>query len=617
MDMTREGPWFASVAGELRGCDVAVGGPVIINQASHAEGSVGKRTGTLAKLSVVLIVLSCALVGCSGSGEGKGALQAALLNGKPMTCHGVVTDVRRTLRSVTAGAPSAARRLASAARVVGQYESEAPKGHSSEATAVLDGLASVSGSSRTSHGLTVNPALPAAAKDLAALNRTCSTSNQDTTSLPVEVRKIKHVVIIMQENRSFDHYFGTYPGADGIPEKNGVFTVCLPNPATGGCSAPHHASGPTDHGGPHTYAASEADIDHGKMDGFIRQWEATRKYCHEGDHASRPTCEAESAKPDVMGYHDRADIPNYWAYADNFVLQDHMFEPNLGWSQPSHLSLVSGWSAVCRNPYHAETCRPSVTFNDIDPKWPHQPSYAWTDITYLLHSYGVSWRYYVAPGSVNDCEGTNDQMIHCTPGVPGFEPIGTPEPWNPLPDFTDVRADHQVKNVRFNPKFFASAAAGTLPSVSWVEPGWYDSEHPPTSITDGQAWVTRVINAAMEGPDWKDTVVFLAWDDWGGFYDHMAPPSVDGEGYGLRVPGLMISPYAKHGYIDHQTYSFDVYLRFIEDLFMRGQRLDPYTDGRWDPRPDIRDNAPILGNLMHEFDFQQPPRRPLILPVRP
>ena len=112
-------------------------------------------------------------------------------------------------------------------------------------------------------------------------------------------------------------------------------------------------------------------------------------------------------------------------------------------------------------------------------------------------------------------------------------------------------------------------------------------------------------------------MVFLSWDDWGGFYDHVVPPKVDENGYGLRVPGLVISPYAKKGYIDHQTLSFDAYLKFIEDVFLNGQRIDPKTDERPDPRPDVRENAPQLGNLLEDFDFSQTPRTPLVLPTEP
>jgi hypothetical protein len=118
----------------------------------------------------------------------------------------------------------------------------------------------------------------------------------------------------------------------------------------------------------------------------------------------------------------------------------------------------------------------------------------------------------------------------------------------------------------------------------------------------------------MQGPDWNSTAIFLAWDDWGGFYDHVRPPHVDQNGYGLRVPALVISPYARQGYIDHQTLSFDAYLKFIEDDFLAGRRIDPKTDGRPDPRPDVRENASILGNIVNDFDFNQTPRAPLILP---
>ena len=143
------------------------------------------------------------------------------------------------------------------------------------------------------------------------------------------------------------------------------------------------------------------------------------------------------------------------------------------------------------------------------------------------------------------------------------------------------------------------------------------SEHPPATSSAGQAYVTSLINAVMRSPDWNSTAIFVAWDDWGGFYDHVVPPVVDANGYGLRVPGLVISAYAKVGYIDHQTLSFDAYVKFIEDDFLNGQRLDPSTDGRPDPRPDVRENAPQLGDIAQAFDFDQPPRPPMILPVHP
>jgi phospholipase C len=136
-------------------------------------------------------------------------------------------------------------------------------------------------------------------------------------------------------------------------------------------------------------------------------------------------------------------------------------------------------------------------------------------------------------------------------------------------------------------------------------------------VAEGQAYVTSLVNAVMQGPDWSSTAIFLSWDDWGGFYDHVVPPKVDANGYGLRVPGLVISPYAKQGYIDHQTLSFDAYAKFIEDVFLGGERLDPQTDGRPDSRPNVRESVPILGNLASDFNFDQAPRPPLLLPLAP
>jgi phospholipase C len=193
----------------------------------------------------------------------------------------------------------------------------------------------------------------------------------------------------------------------------------------------------------------------------------------------------------------------------------------------------------------------------------------------------------------------------------------TPGIWNPLPYFTTVQQDDQLQDVVSLGNYFKAAKAGTLPAVSWIDPTGSVSEHPPALVTAGQTYVTNLVNAAMRGPEWRSTAIFLAWDDWGGFYDHVVPPTVDENGYGLRVPGIVISPYARHGFIDHQILSFDAYDKFIEDDFLGGQRLDPATDGRPDPRPDVRESEPILGNLVADFDFKQKPRKPLVLNPHP
>jgi phospholipase C len=427
-----------------------------------------------------------------------------------------------------------------------------------------------------------------------------------TAPAGVGIHAIRHVVVIMQENRSFDHYFGTFPGADGIPMHNGVPTVCETDPKTNRCIRPYHDPNDSNGGGPHSFDAATGDIDGGKMDGFVREARAAPA-CGAG--LAAPTCSGFTFDiTDVMGYHDDREIPNYWTYARTFVLQDHLFEPVLSWSLPQHLFLVSGWSAKCSVPHESASCAPSGDQVDSpdDPYGP-RPDYAWTDLTYLLHRAHVSWRYYVAKGTEPDCADGSTTCYHPP------QSAATPGNWNPLPYFDTVRVDGESSNVADLSTFSSAAAAGTLPAVSWIVPSETTSEHPRSSVRAGQAYVTTLLNAVMTSPDWSSTAVLLSWDDWGGFYDHVAPPPVDAAGYGLRVPGLVISPYARRGYVDHQILSHDAYLRFIEDDFLAGQRLDPRHDGRPDPRPGVRESAPALGDLSADFDFSQPPRPPFVL----
>ncbi len=437
---------------------------------------------------------------------------------------------------------------------------------------------------------------------------------------PQGIHQIKHIIVVMQENRSFDSYFGTYPAADGIPMTDGTPTGCIPDPQTGQCVKPYVDHADVNGGGPHGQVNATADIDGGKMDGFVGQAVDAKKGCKD---PTNPAC-ANSAMPDVMGYHTQSDIPNYWAYARDFVLQDHMFEPNASWSLPEHLFMVSEWSAHCTQHDNPGSCVNALQSPGTPPNGDpvptaaggsapaKRPIYAWTDLTYLLHQHHVSWRYYVVAGTEPDCE--DDTQVSCSPVSQSAK---TPGIWNPLPYFDTVRNDHQLGNIQSVDRFYQAAKRGTLPAVSWVVPSGTVSEHPPAPVSFGQSYVTSLINAVMRSPDWNSTAIFLAWDDWGGFYDHVVPPSVDVNGYGLRVPGLVISPYAKRGHIDHQTLSFDAYDKFIEDDFLGGQRLDPRTDGRPDPRPDVREDVKILGNLTSDFDFSQQPRAPVLLPVHP
>ncbi len=434
-----------------------------------------------------------------------------------------------------------------------------------------------------------------------------TTTPATTTTNPANsIHKIQHVIVIMQENRSFDSYFGTYPGADGIPMNNGVPTVCVNDPQSGQCVKPFHNTQDLNHGGPHGSANASADINGGKMDGFIAQAEKGKGSCVDSND---PACSG-SGRTDVMGYHDSHEIPNYWSYAKNFVLQDHMFEPDASWSLPAHLFMISAWSASCSKQGDPSSCVSNIK-GPVPLKQANKytADYAWTDLTYVLHKANVGWAYYVAPGTEPDCadDAASCQAVKQKAKTPGI--------WNPLPNFDTVHQDGQLANIQSMNNFCMAAKNGSLPAVSWITPNGKESEHPPALVSTGQSYVTGLVNAVMQGPDWNSTAIFLAWDDWGGFYDHVVPPKVDQNGYGLRVPGLVISPYARQGYIDHQTLSFDAYLKFIEDDFLNGQRLDPKTDGRPDPRPTVRENVPILGDLSSDFDFSQTPRAPQVLPT--
>ena len=437
---------------------------------------------------------------------------------------------------------------------------------------------------------------------------TSAPATADRSKEPLHgIEHLQHLIFIVQENRSFDHYFGTFPGADGIPvDDRGSFTVCAPDPVTEICAPPYHDDTAVDNGGPHNWAASDSDIDGGRMDGFARSARRVTTGCRAGE----AECEASLGpddQPDAMGYHDAREIPNYWEYAEHYLLQDRMFAPSDSWTLPSHLFLVSGWSAFCSDPWDPMTCREDVHLRDVvDPKhgWHRPVLWGWTDITYLLDRAGVSWAFYA---------GTN--LCTSRPCPPKADtPIQ-----DVLRSFATVREDRSLRRIHPHADFIRALGEHSLPSVSWIVPGRGGiSEHPGTGapVQEGQAYVTRLINAVMRSSSWSTSAIFLTWDDWGGFYDHVRPPVVDDLGFGIRVPGLVISPWVRPG-IDHQTLSFDAYLKLIEDVFLGGARLDPKTDGRPDPRPVVREELHLLGDLRNEFDFRQDPLPRLLLPPEP
>jgi phospholipase C len=440
---------------------------------------------------------------------------------------------------------------------------------------------------------------------------------------------IQHVIVIMQENRSFDSYFGTFPGANGIPmDDAGVPTVCLPTYDAGSwdfadCVQPYHEVRNYNGGGPHGLQDTIIDENGGAMNGFLIDLGLvgtvgpTPCVGQTNPQACTTAPLVAVLTHDQMGYHTEAEIPNYWSYARAFVLQDAMFQANADWSPSAHLFMVSGWSAFCTSidPFSCVNYGGPGLVADLETfdggygVSPKPNVYSWTDLTYLLHQAGISWKYYLGEGNEPDCD---EGEMTCPPIPMEGDTLSL---WNPLPGFVTVAEDGELGNiVTGTDQFLLDLQNGLLPAVSWIVPADQTSEHPPNGVAEGQDYVTSLINAVMQSPEWSSTAIFLAWDDWGGFYDHVLPPVVDENGYGIRVPGLVISPWAKPGYIDHQVLTSDAYLKFVEDVFLGGERLDPTTDGRPDPRPSVRENEPILGDLMNDFDFQQVPLPPLVLP---
>ena len=445
-------------------------------------------------------------------------------------------------------------------------------------------------------------------------------------ALPVP---IKHVVIIMQENRSFDSYFGTYPGADGIPA--GTCVPLDPSKPSGECVAPFHDQLDANTGGPHTAHDAGVDLNNGVTkalkNGFVYSQETGVFYVCSRTHPNNsPMCTSfldGLARHDVMGYHTADEIPHYWAYAQHFVLQDRLFEAARSYSLGEHLYLTSEWQARCRNSADAMTCTsdPNLPFPNAETQYP------WVTLFQLLDLHSVSWKYYISSGFQPDCE---DGEMSCDLQTVGAEVDFI---WNPVRFFAYVKqqgAGYLAAHNAPTEQFLDDVANGQLPQVAWIVPSKDVSEHPCSSLTEGMDYVTSLVNAIMKSPSWPSTAIFISWDDFGGFFDHVTPPIVDFTasnqqvlGYGLRVPGLMISPYARAGMIDHALYSHDAYATLIENLFLSGARLDPDALGTPDNRPDIRDaitsakfldgHVEPIGNLLDEFDFTQPPLPPLVL----
>ena len=378
--------------------------------------------------------------------------------------------------------------------------------------------------------------------------------------------KIDHIVWIIQENHSFDNYFGTYPRANGFPPS----TCLLKTPGSSECVAPFHmpeGAPPCDMD--HSWQVAHAAYDNGKMDGFI--W-------------------AEGS-PFTMGYYDERDIPNYWNYARHFTLCDNFFSSLMGPSSPNHLFTVAAQSGGETN--NVETFEQLKEFLD-DPD-----GFTFASMVDLLEKARVSWKYYVEAEPTPASE----------KGRAWWPRLYYPQPdtftlWNPLPGFKSIREDpKKMARLVSTEDYFRDLKEGTLPQVAWLIPRFNDSEHPPEPIgpvAQGMWYVTRLVNALMESPYWRNSVIFLTWDDYGGFYDHVQPPFIDAYGYGPRVPTIVISPYARAGYISHQMYDFTSMLKFIEVRYGL-------------PHLALRDDR--ASTMEDCFDFNQSPNPPLVIPI--
>jgi phospholipase C len=340
--------------------------------------------------------------------------------------------------------------------------------------------------------------------------------------------QITHVVILMMENRSFDHMFGRFPGVNGLQEPQ----------------APNPLLTDVDHTGPATLAA-----EYGTADSYS------------------PLGRVQMAQ---------TDIPNYWQYATQFGISDTFFSSVAAASTPNHLAMIAGQTGG--NDQVSSTGCGSAANNLVHSRssagqdyWAY-PCYAISSLPQILDANSLTWRYYSQNGS-----------------------------WDaPLFLSSLLKSPNNSRNPN---QFVADVQNNNLAAVSWVmPPGGEASNHPPGHIENGEDYATTQINAIMNSPYWANTAIFLTWDDWGGFYDHVPPPVVDGYGMGPRVPLIVISPYARQNYISHAEGEFASFDKFIE----------------WNWQTDNlgqRDSRPQTSDLRDFFDFKQNPQAPLVLPL--
>ncbi|HEV3311373.1 MAG TPA: alkaline phosphatase family protein [Chloroflexota bacterium] len=337
---------------------------------------------------------------------------------------------------------------------------------------------------------------------------------------------IKHIVILIRENRSFDEMFGRLPGVDGsttAPLPSGRIVRLGPGEDRSLLDIAHSG------------VAAARSIDNGKMDGF-----------------SLLPGAIQDSRDVALTQYGQSDIPAYWAYARRFTIDDHFFSTIAGASFPNHLVSVAGTSVnTDNNPVdnvpNSWGCD-SGRYSRVDSVNPltgaHKnvkPCFNIPTIVDEMQAAHVSWKYFSPPRYRSGyIWNALDAVRH--------------DRYSPLWNQDVVNSTQFVKYVK----------AGRLPAVSWLVTGEPVSDHPPFSICVGENWVVNELNPLMRSQLWKSTAVFLTWDDFGGFFDHVPPPHLNDIALGPRVPTIVISPYARRHFVDHRRYDFASILKYIE-----------------------------------------------------
>jgi phospholipase C len=374
---------------------------------------------------------------------------------------------------------------------------------------------------------------------------------------PIPPGLIKHVVVIMQENRTFDDMFNGYPGADTVQSGsyNGTEIALKPVPLEQG----------TDLG--HSHTDYWKDWDNGLLDGFDHFTEGTLAYA----------------------YVPRSETVPLWTLASHYTLGDRMFQSNTGPSFPAHQYLIAGQADdVADNPHPKSNvwgCDSAVGAKAavIGPNGTELPGvfpcFNYETVADLMDAKGITWRYYApAAGNTGYIWSAFDAISHIRYGSDWATNVISPD--------TKVLTD--IQN-------------GNLAQVTWIVPDLSYSDHAsPVATAEGPDWVTSIVNEIGASPFWDSTVIFISWDDWGGWYDHVNPPVVDNMGLGFRVPLIVVSPYAKRGYISHTTHEFAGFLVYMEQNFNLGSL------GTRDATAD---------DLNDCFDYTQTPQPYVQIPV--